>query len=155
MRTRIGSAFTRRQRAFIFLAVALVGTFFTAARSWARRPHAASHATPPARLPALIPVGSAERPSVEVLPVYLRRPGFAPREITRPAGDYFLAVNNFSGVPDIVLRLDREQGDRLHEVKVTRDRPSWRQNIRLTPGVYLLTEADHPNWVCRITVTPR
>jgi hypothetical protein len=157
MRTRIVSAFTRRQSAFVFLAVALAvavaaGASFTAARSWT---HTAGVAAPAAPLLAPTPPVSAERSDIAVLPIYLRRPGFTPGEITRPAGDYFLAVKNFSGVPDIVLRLDRERGGRLHEVKVTRDRQSWRQNVRLTPGVYLLTEADHPNWVCRITITPR
>jgi hypothetical protein len=160
MRTRIVSTFTRRQRAFVFLAITLAaatvaGTSFTAARSWARRPHTAAEVAPATPLLAPIPPINAERSSVEVLPIYLRRPGFAPGEITRPAGDYFLAVKNISGVPDIVLRLDREKGGRLHEVKVMRDRPAWRQNVRLTPGVYLLTEADHPDWVCRITVTAR
>jgi hypothetical protein len=92
-------------------------------------------------------------PPVEVLPIMLRRSGFEPREINRPAGYYFLSVNNFSGEPEIVLRFDREQGNRLHEVTIPRGRSRWRQNVHLTPGTYLLSEATHPRWVCRITIT--
>jgi hypothetical protein len=41
-------------------------------------------------------------------------------------------------------------------VRVPRDtkgRREWRQLVTLPPGSYALTEADHPGWVCRITIT--
>jgi len=79
--------------------------------------------------------------------------GFVPHEINRPRGDYFLSVTNASGVADIKLRFERVNGERLHEVNVKRERPSWRTNLNLTPGTYLLTEADHPNWICRFVIT--
>lgn len=92
-------------------------------------------------------------PQAELLPVMLRAGGFVPREISRPAGEYVLSVNDQSGVPGLELRLDRENGRRMHEAKVSRRRPYWRQLLRLTPGTYLITETNHPEWVCRITVT--
>jgi hypothetical protein len=94
-------------------------------------------------------------PQAEFLPVMLRLGGFVPREISRPAGEYVLSVNNQSGVPEVELRLQRENGERVHEAKVLRRKPYWRQLVRLTPGTYLITEASHPGWVCRITVTAR
>jgi hypothetical protein len=93
------------------------------------------------------------RPQAEMLPVMLRAGGFVPREISRPAGEYVLSINDQSGLQGVALRLDRENGNRMHEAKVSRRKPYWRQLLRLTPGTYLITEANHPEWVCRITVT--
>jgi hypothetical protein len=103
---------------------------------------------------AVVERGS-RRSDVEALPITLKRGGFVPGEIIRPTGHYFLSVTNFSGVGDVLLRLDREGRERLHERRVQRENPSWRQNMHLTPGTYLLTEANHPEWVCRLTITAR
>ncbi len=97
-----------------------------------------------------------QRPRVSnilALPLALRMNGFAPAEIERPTGDFLISVTNFSGFPDVVFRLDRENGERLHSAKVPRDKLTWRQHVRLTPGSYLLTVMDHPEWSCRITIT--
>ena len=99
--------------------------------------------------------GNPGRPQAEALPISLRAGGFSPVELSRPAGDYYLSINNLSRVPDLNLRLDRENEGRVKETRTSRARPYWRQHVRLTPGVYLITEADHPDWVCRITVTAR
>jgi hypothetical protein len=99
------------------------------------------------------PPNKPDRPQTDFLPVMLRAGGFVPREISRPAGEYVISVNDQSGAQGLTLRFDRENGGRLHEAKVSRRKPHWRQLLRLTPGTYLITEADHPDWVCRITVT--
>ena len=96
----------------------------------------------------------SNQPQILALPILLKFAGFVPAEITKPAGDYFFSVGNQSGVSEIVLRLAREHGEKLHEVQVKRQRLRWRQAVHLTPGNYLLTEANHPLWVCRITITP-
>jgi len=95
----------------------------------------------------------SDKPQVHALPILLRFAGFAPNEITRPAGDYFFAIGNLSGVKEVTFRLDREHGERLKEVNAKREKP-LKQIVHLTPGTYLLTEANHPEWVCRITITP-
>jgi hypothetical protein len=87
-----------------------------------------------------------------VLSLRLTPMGFVPREITRPAGNYHFALSNVSGVSEIELRLDREGGQRVREITLNRKKP-WRESLRLTPGVYLLSEANHPDWICRITIT--
>jgi hypothetical protein len=53
------------------------------------------------------------------------------------------------------LRFSREAGERLHEVRATREQPDWNELEDLQPGRYLLTEASHTEWVCRVTVTAR
>lgn len=97
--------------------------------------------------------GNPNRPPAELLPVMLRAGGFVPREISRPVGEYVLSVNDQSGMPGLELRLERDKGERMHESKLSRHKPYWRQLLRLTPGTYLITEVNHPEWVCRIIVT--
>jgi hypothetical protein len=99
--------------------------------------------------------GNPGRPLAEALPISLRAGGFSPSEVSRPAGDYYLSVNNLSRVPDLILRLDREKEGRVKESKTSREKTYWREHVHLTPGTYVLTEASHPDWVCRITVTAR
>jgi len=95
------------------------------------------------------------RPMAEALPISLRAGGFDPKEVVRPAGDYYLSINNLSGAPDLDLRIERENGEHVRDSKTSRAKPYWREHIHLTPGTYLLKEAGHTDWVCRITVTAR
>jgi hypothetical protein len=92
-----------------------------------------------------------ERVQVEVITI--RSTGFEPREITRPAGRVLLAVNNSSGFNEVLVRLVRADGALLHEVRISRKGRNWRQPLDLIPGNYVLTGANHPNWVCHITIT--
>ena len=93
------------------------------------------------------------RSSVVALPIALRMGGFAPAEITRPAGDYFIAVSDLTDLPEVVLTLDREAGGRLHSARVQPNKRAWRQQVRLHPGTYVLGVTNHPEWSCRITIT--
>ena len=80
--------------------------------------------------------------------------GFDPEEITRPAGEVMIAIDNRSGLEEVRLRLDREGGERLVDESVSRRKLDWRKRVNLTPGQYRLTEANHPDWQCLITITP-
>lgn len=97
--------------------------------------------------------GSADH-ELKFVPVQLKPLGFVPREVRGTKGDYFFSVSNQSGVGEVSLRLEREQGERIHEITVKRERLRWRQRVHLTPGLYRLTEASHPDWECRILITP-
>jgi hypothetical protein len=90
---------------------------------------------------------------VEVQVITVRPRGFEPSNITRPAGIFLLAVDNRSGLDELLLRLDREAGNRVHEQRVPRKKLDWRGAFDLTPGHYVLTEANNPDWVCHITIT--
>jgi hypothetical protein len=85
--------------------------------------------------------------------VTIRPFGFEPADITRPAGPFLLEVHNRSGLREVVLRIDREAGNRLYEERVPRRKLDWRTIVNVPPGRYLLTEEGHPTWVCRITIT--
>jgi hypothetical protein len=84
-----------------------------------------------------------------------RHTGFEPSAITRPAGPVFFFVQNRSGFHEVALRLDREAGSRLYDVRVPRSKLDWQQVVDLHPGRYILTDSYHPDWICTITVTTK
>lgn len=96
---------------------------------------------------------NSERIESELITV--KPSGFDPSEIRRPLGRFSLRVNNRSEIHDLDLRLDRETGERVHEVRLPRGRLQWMKFLDLPPGKYRLSEVNHPEWVCTITITPR
>lgn len=98
---------------------------------------------------------SVAQDRIEAELITIRPNGFNPLEITRPKGRFILAFTNHSGVHDLDLKLDREAGNRIHEVRMPRGRLAGKKTVDLPPGSYILTEANHPDWVCRITVTAK
>ena len=109
-------------------------------------------ARPPEAPAALAQGSSDERVEVEVITATPF--GFEPAEVTRRPGRFVLAVHNNSGAAELSLRLDRVQGDRLREVRMPPGRQRSHQDLTLPPGEYVLTEADRPDWACRITIAP-
>lgn len=81
--------------------------------------------------------------------------GFDPAEVTRPAGRFILAVDNRSGLEEVTLVLRDEGGQELLRERVPRETLDWSSTVNLAPGSYLLSEADHPAWGCRLTLTNR
>lgn len=85
--------------------------------------------------------------------------GFFPREFKHPKGRFILVVNNRTGESEINLTLSRDKGNKVLEkqkdAKVLRRQPDWNDIVDLAPGDYVLTEASHPKWECRMTITAR
>lgn len=100
------------------------------------------------------PRANAEKETIDGEIITVTRGGFEPSEITRPMGRFALFVQNRSGLEEVTLRLDRVAGNRLREVPVNRNKLDWDDVLDLTPGNYVLTEANNPDWVCNITITP-
>jgi hypothetical protein len=98
--------------------------------------------------------GGGQRVHLESELITIGPGGFEPSTIRRPAGRFFLAIENRSGLDSVTLRIDRLAGNRLKEAAVSGGQLDWIDVLDLTPGDYVVTEADHPNWVCYITVTP-
>lgn len=101
--------------------------------------------------PATSTVDSQARIESEVFT--LRPTGFEPSQITRPTGAFVLAVDNRSGLEEIRLRLDREDGSRADQISIPGKKLDWREVVNLSPGNYLLREVNHSDWLCRITIT--
>ncbi len=103
-------------------------------------------------IPSLPPSGSSiQRMDIEVITI--RPSGFERTQITRPKGLFGIAVENRSGLADMVLRLDQEGGPRLRQAQLSSKKLNWKDVLDLLPGRYVLTEASNPNWVCGITIT--
>ena len=81
--------------------------------------------------------------------------GFEPRQITRPQGRFLLLIDNRSGLATVAPRLTPVGGLRLLNLTIPREEPNWSDVLDLQAGVYLLTEANHPAWLCRLTITPQ
>ena len=79
--------------------------------------------------------------------------GFEPAEIARPAGPFVLMAEN-RGRREVSLRLDREVGGSVNEKRVPLEVPDWSELLDLTPGRYVLADADDPERVCLINITP-
>lgn len=103
---------------------------------------------------ATVPQGQpSERIEVELITV--TPDGFQPKEITRPQGRFVIAIENRSGRQEVSIRLDRQAGGRLIESRMSKEKLNAKYLTDLTPGCYMLTEANHPDLVCRFTITPR
>ena len=96
----------------------------------------------------------SEDDDAEVVLITIKPYGFDQKEITRPKGTFFLAIDNRSRQPEISLSVVREAGNSQHQVRMPRAKADSISKLNLTPGRYLLKEVNHPNWVCKITVTP-
>ena len=143
----------------VTLLVALVGTI--AAITLARR------SIFPSTVLSSAPVSAAKKEVASAASTQRQRPianieaelvtvtphGFEPQQITRPLGPFLLMLDNRSGLRQVNLHLSREAGARLRDVPVPREEPNWSEVVALPPGQYLLTEADHPGWVCRVVIT--
>lgn len=132
------------------ISLSLAGAFGVASRSAMREHVELSRPL----LPAAVQVSSPPA-RVETEVITIRPSGFEPSEVTRPKGLFALAVENRSGLEEVTLRLDREGGNRLHEARVPRVELNWKQGVDVAPGRYLLTEANHSEWTCVITVTEK
>ena len=97
--------------------------------------------------------GTVAHLDVEV--ITLRPAGFERAQITRPRGLFGIAVENRSGLSDLELRLDRQGGARLNQAQLSRGKAHWKLTLDLLPGRYVLTEANHPEWSCGITISEK
>ena len=83
----------------------------------------------------------------------LRPSGFIPTETEISAGKYMLLLENRSGAKDLHFSLERENHGRV--AQSPEHRRDWAERLQLTPGTYVLSEAEHPEWKAVIRVTPR
>jgi hypothetical protein len=147
-----GKRSTLRLKLLLLLALALLLTLTIAAARY--RVGGERSESPPAVVARITePIPNQGMP-LEVERVTLRRHGFEPARITRPKGPFVLALDNLSELEQVEIRLLREAGNHLKTFPVSKNRVRWREAVDLNPGTYVLTEVDHPEWACRIVITP-
>lgn len=122
------------------------------ARGWLTpRPTAASASAQAQDDPQL---GRRVRSPLEVELITVTPRGIEPSALTRPAGKFLMVVENQTDLPEVTFRIERENAGRLHEVRLPRGKPDWSGEVDLQPGTYVVTEANHPDWACRVAITP-
>jgi hypothetical protein len=137
------------------IALALV-VLFALANVRARRAVSSSETTP-AKTVNFVTAPSTQRriADFESELITITPHGFEPQEITRPQGRVLLMVDNQTDLAVSSLQFTREAGPRINEMQVSREQPNWSEAVDLPPGRYVLIEAEHPEWQCRITITAR
>ena len=94
-------------------------------------------------------------PNVQGIVLRLDWRGFDPKNLKLPKGQYVLQIDNRTRYLTPHYQLDRVKGGpKVMEVSLNKKQLDWSQLMELQPGDYVLTEAQHPKWICRITVTP-
>jgi hypothetical protein len=92
----------------------------------------------------------AERLDAEFITI--RPSGFEPAEVTRTDGRFLLMFENRSGLEDLSLSIHRQHGGPFQETRLSKHLLDWRGVVTLPPGRYVVTEAEHPDWRCQITI---
>jgi hypothetical protein len=111
-----------------------------------------ANAIPPVGIPASLAQSGEAGPEVKLVLLALLPEGFDSTEIQLEAGDYLFIIGNRTGLKEVNVRLEREGNGRVAAARVGGRRSDWKQRLKLTPGTYLVTAADNPDWTCRIVV---
>ena len=148
----------------IVAAIGFVGMSFTStlfnARSVAKTAPV-TEAIAPAAVPAhsIAPAGGVQAPDdTQVKLVTLTPRGFEPNEILVSQKRFVLAIDNRSQLDMVSVQFSQLTGNpaaplnQLQVMQMARARVNANTQFELPPGNYVLTEANHPNWVCAVTV---
>jgi len=117
-----------------------------------RAPIATAESSSSAASMAMMFQGNSSTPRLDAAHITLRRTGFEPNEITRPADPFLLAVDNVTGMGEMSFRLLNRAGARVRDFPA-KGRFRLRKVVDLPPGRYALVVTNHPEWICRITIT--
>jgi hypothetical protein len=78
--------------------------------------------------------------------------GFDLTHVKQKTGKILLCIYNRTGLKQLTIRLDDQNGKRTFEEKLGVDKRDLRQFFDLPKGNYVLTEVSHPQWSARIDV---
>lgn len=89
---------------------------------------------------------------IEEVSLMLTSSGFAPAEL-RPHGKKFLlSLDNRTDVKELTLRVARNDGVQIREIRVPGGGGDWSELFELQPGTYTFSEVNHANWTCTIVI---
>ena len=97
-------------------------------------------------------IASGHIPEAEV--ITLRPTGFEPSELTRPPGQFLLTINNRTGLEEINLSISTDLGGMVRGFRLNEGRLRSGSFQALPPGRYVITETEHPEWTCYLTISP-
>lgn len=120
----------------------------------ADKPSAASDAIPPVNIPSLLDQSDEVGPEFKLVLLALLPHGFETDEMQLDAGEYLFIIGNRTGLKELNIRVGREGEKSLATPTVGGRARDWKQRLKLTPGNYLISVDDNPDWTCRIVVRP-
>lgn len=106
-------------------------------------------------------VGAQQASDTQVKLVTLSPRGFEPDEILVTQKRFVLAIDNRSQLDEVSIQFLQVTGkpaaplSRLQQWRMPRARVNANTLFELPPGDYLLTEVNHANWVCKLTVSSK
>ncbi len=99
---------------------------------------------------AVVGITTSAQQGRDEVRIELTSNGFAPSEVQRAPGTFAIAVENNALSGEYRLKLKAEDGTVLNEFQVQKGSSAW--TVSLQTGRYTLTEANHPQWICSITL---
>jgi hypothetical protein len=111
-----------------------------------------TNAIAPVDIPSNLVQSDEAGPEVKLVLLALEPEGFETNEMQLNPGEHLFILGNRTGLSEVTMRLEREGTGRLTEGTVGGRRRDLKKRLRLTPGIYVLTANDNPDWTCRIVV---
>jgi hypothetical protein len=110
-----------------------------------------------AQVAGTTPPAASTKVKGSTLVLIAKNNGFDQSALTANDRQFFLVVRNVSGVSQLSYHIVASSGAALASVAL-KDLPLNGTNPRsgallnLASGTYIITEADHPTWTCKLTV---
>jgi hypothetical protein len=139
---------------FSVVVIAISAQFTTGVASLDLATTEAANEIPPVQIPQHLGQSDEAGPEVKLMLLGLLPHGFETDELQVEAGDYLFIFGNLTGMSEVNLRLEREGKERLAEATAVGRQRKWKKRLKLTPGNYVVTANDNPEWTCRIVVRP-
>ena len=114
----------------------------------------AADAIPPVNIPSILGQSDEVGSEFKLVLLALLPHGFETNEMYLDAGTYMFIIGNRTGLKEVNFRFDREGKDRVGEAIAGGRKRDWKQRFELTPGNYIVSANDNPEWSCRIVVRP-
>ena len=152
---RIGKAASRGivivTLAALMCAMALFGVVAYSNRSVSSATDVTARTMPLVPKPVVSP-SQAGASNIQAEVITIRPTGFHPEKITRPRGQFLLAIENRSVLQAVDLVLEDQARRSLFDTHVSVVKPDAARRLDLLPGSYVLRETNHPDWACTITI---
>jgi hypothetical protein len=111
-----------------------------------------ANAIAPVAIPSIEDQSDEAGPELKLILLALHPEGFDSSEMQLDPGEYLFIIGNRSGLKEVSVRLEREGDGRIAAAAVGGRQRDWKTRLKLTPGTYVVTANDNPDWICRITV---
>ena len=136
----------------VVLLLVVAATVSNFAESSATVENVPADAIPPINISSTQSQSDEAGPEVKLVLLALLPHGFENTGMQLEAGEYLFIIGNRTGLKEVNVRLEREGKQGVAEAKMRGKRGDWKQRLKLTPGTYLVTADNNPDWTCRIVV---